>query len=145
MNNKLLISLPLTVLLASCAPAKYDASDLIDCPDPHPAPVDCTDPPHVFNRLTINTASEHLIVEPLYLCVHRMEPIEVNILPAMNKVVVMIGPKDDNAAWPHGDNIGHLGSITIPAVPDGVPHETDQSYSVLTSNGKCMDPTFHVD
>ena len=144
MNKKNLFVLPLSLLAIACAQPGVEVLGNINIPGCVTAtvPPNCT-PPHVAPKVTVNLAGPEIGANPLNKCADPGDDIHLQIVPATTAASsVAVIPKNPLHTWLIGTNFPDKGEIII-HVPDPLPTD-DYDYIIISSDGRCLDPTFHV-
>ena len=81
---------------------------------------------------------------PPVACVTRGATVNISIVPTNGKVTVISVPKDAADGWIYANNFVNENLMKID-VPLTVVADTTHEYLIIASNGKCLDPSFHVD
>jgi len=168
MNKKLLFAILISAMTTGCAASKtapdivmdtdmdtemYADADFIagkvpGCHSPEPPPAhNCHNSATARNSLTINTNPPFLTAMPKVACVNRGATVNIHITPATGKVTVISAPKDPKDPkndWIYGSNIEFPELMKI-EVPQDAVVDSEPEYLIVASNGKCLDPKFHVD
>ena len=144
MNKKTLFVLPLSLLAIACAPRDMEITDNIDIPNCDEIVIvgPCTGP-RDNPTVTINVSAKSIVAAPPNVCAAEGEDIVFTIVPPNTETkTVAVIPKNPLHIWLIGTNFPDGGEIIIP-VPDTLP-EDDYNYTIITSDGKCLDPRIHV-
>lgn len=141
MNYKCLLAVPAFLLITGCQPGFLHPSV---CPTVTIPVTDCHAGSAPRRKLTITVNTPQLQANPPRVCADAGMPIDIQIAPPNAGVTVITVPKDPADSWIHAGNGGNQNSMTID-VPANVKTEVDYEYLIIASNGKCLDPEFHVD
>jgi|GEM_PF-3737214 len=141
MNGKLLISLFAGLLLASGANA--GEAPARECITPADTAKTCDGDKH-YPFVLINTEMAKL--DRLFVCAARKSTIEFRVVPLGKNDIgtVAIKPIDPKDTWLTGANSPDQRWIKI-LVPDWVDNVSDHGYTILFSDGRCVDPRVHVE
>jgi hypothetical protein len=139
MNKRMLLVLPISLSFIACE--SVDPLSGMSC-SAHTGPKPpCEGSPN--NEVTINTNT--WVVTPRCINADRKETIVFKLVPKNDIPLgsTAILPKNLSDTWLTGvNNSSDSAKISIP-VPDWVALG-ERSYSVLKSNGDCLDPRVHI-
>lgn len=150
MNKKALFVLPLSLLTIACAqPPEQPPMETLgelriaNCVMAN-VPTKCTPNPGT-PEVTVHVAGKApLGAEPKNRCANPGSDFVFKIVPpTTNASSVAIIPKNPLHTWLIGTNYPDGGKITI-HVPAVTALSTDYNYSIVTSDGRCLDPRIHV-
>ena len=148
MNEKLLPTICATAVLSGCA--GFEASMIPGCTTQEIAMTAeiCDNPGTERNKLTINARrglfTKTLKASPPFACVDAGGTIEVSVRPVNSGVTLVTIPDDAADTWLYSSNIHDPNSFQI-HVPNTIETDRDYKYLILATNGRCLDPKFHVD
>ena len=142
MNKYILFVLPLSVLAAACAPQHKIAADG-EC-STVAIPMNCNGS-YSNPKLGITLVVDGIKIGPPRLCAHPGTEIQVTIQPPQTETgTVKTVPKDPANDWIYGTNETELSSFIL-QVPEDIEEKTNFDYTIIRSNGVCLDPRFEVD
>lgn len=139
MNNKFLFALTVSVLVVACEPMQRTLPGECDTIDIPACTGSASNP-----KLGITLVRDGIRVGPRNVCVNANTTIEVSMHPRQSEYgTVKTVPKDPNDSWLEGSNDTDLNSfdIVVPELPSG----KDYDYTIIRSNGVCLDPRVHVE
>jgi hypothetical protein len=138
MNKRTLLVLPISLTLFACT--SDDPLSGLSCSELTGPKPPCEGKPN--NEVKINTKT--WVITPRCINADRNETIVVKLSPPPDNPLgsTAILPKNLSDTWLTGVNSPDSDKIRIP-VPDWVPLG-EHYYSVLKSNGDCLDPRVHV-
>ena len=139
MNKSVLSLLPIACLAAGCEDLHSVQVKTCDVqPITEPWTGSFSNP-----KVTINTQGK-LNASPPNVCAQQGRTIEFNIVPPATATgSVAIVPKTKTDTWLIGTNSPDPGIIEI-AVPTNLESDTPHDYTIMLSNGDCLDPRIHV-
>lgn len=144
MKNYALMLVPVALLVAGCSGdgsllARGDVS--IEGCEPPPSVGPCNGnpaDPKVIVNFTGMTAA------PPNVCAHAGTTVRIEIVPAPTGTgTVATMPKTSNQTWLVNSNDPDP-SVIFVKVPPTLPPGGDYDYSVVNSDGKCLDPRIHI-
>ena len=144
MNKKTLLVLPLSLLAIACVHRDVDITDIVIPGCEIEVIVGPCNGPKDDPKVTINVAAKSLVAAPPNVCAGPGEDIEFNIVPASAEAsTVAVIPKNPLHTWLIGTNFPDEGEIII-HVPHTIPIGQVANYTIITSDGKCLDPRIHI-
>jgi len=140
MNKKFLLAIPISVLAVACAPmppADDGECSVVNVPEA------CTG--SASNpKLGITLVRNGIRVGPPNLCADADTTITVSVHPRQSETgTVEIVPKNPAHTWLNASNDTDPNSFTI-KVPADVDKDADYDYTIIRSNGVCLDPRIRV-
>jgi len=140
MNKNILLGLPMCVLLADCV--QQPMADEGEC-DTINIPAACTGS-ESNPVLSITLVRNGIKMGPRNVCAQPDSDIKVSIHPPQPSTgTVKIVPKNPLDTWINESNDVNSDSITI-HVPADVKTNADFDYTIIRSNGVCLDPRIKV-
>lgn len=141
MNKKILLLLPSCLLLTGCPglPILEEGEcEVVNGPDV------CTGS-ETNPKIGITLVRDGVRVGPPNVCANAGTTIEVSIQPPQKDLnTVRTVPKDPEHAWLNASNSSDKNSFEI-NVPASATVGEDYFYTIIRSNGTCLDPRVHVD
>lgn len=139
--KKLIFTLCASLLLASGVNAGEAPAQ--ECIKPVDTANKCSGDRH-YPFVVINTQMANL--DRLFVCAARASTIKFMVVPIGKNDIgtVAIKPIDPNDTWLIGANSPDQKWIKI-LVPDWVADKSDHGYTILFSDGRCIDPRVHVE
>jgi hypothetical protein len=140
MNKKFLLALPLSVLAVACAqqpPAEKGECSVVNVPDV------CTGSKS-NPVLSITLIRNGIRMGPRNVCANAGTEIEVSIHPPQPSTgTVKTVPKNPLDSWLNASNDKDSDSFTI-HVPEDAEHGAEFDYTIIRSNGVCLDPRIKI-
>ena len=141
MNKKILLAIPISVLAVACAqqPQAEDGECSVVPAMPEVCTGSASNP-----KLGITLVQNGVVVGPPNLCAGANSIIRVSVHPHQTETgTVKTVPKDPAHTWLEASNSVDPNSFTID-VPADVVTEANYDYTIVRSNGVCLDPRIRV-
>ena len=156
MNRNILCLTSLVFIVAACAPDSPAPGPEVVCEDLDVSkcdsvtiPVDCEGKGTGQHFVNVNVQPTPIIVAPPNRCIDTEDfgrEVTFNITPAsLAEGTVRICPKDPADTWLEGDNSPDNRKIVIEVPERDYPVDGEiHDYTVVTTEGKCLDPRLDV-
>lgn len=139
MNIKILLAIPICVLAVACAPQPPTKGECSVVNVPDVCTGSASNP-----KLGITLIRNGIRVGPPNLCAGADSTITVSVHPNQTETgTVKTVPKDPAHTWLNATNDPDSNSFTI-KVPADIDTDADYDYTIVRSNGVCLDPRIRV-